>query len=173
MVPMFRAIQTGFIWLTAVTTLIAGVPHFDCLCPNGRHKPFCSGIVSSHTGCCCGGSCCSSSAGKACCQAEDSSPRRQAPCCGDSQPPNADARIPGIHVSARCCQKTFAQEEFVGVCLVKKSDKQNLTERFSVPLLPLAADPTVPQVRRPLPSGLPYELPPPPDLVIALQHFLI
>src|SRR5438093_8553718 len=57
---------TGLVWLTAAAIALAGVPHFTCLCPDGRFKIFCLNISSNNSGCCCGGKCCS--AGKSCCQ---------------------------------------------------------------------------------------------------------
>src|SRR6516164_8009702 len=49
------------VWATAISTLFAGIPHFDCRCPNGHIKPFCLALLIGKTGCCCEGSCCASS----------------------------------------------------------------------------------------------------------------
>lgn len=58
----------GQVWLTAIMVPVAGLPHFDCRCPNGQVKHFCIGMAAKASGCCCGSACCSSSAaGKCCC----------------------------------------------------------------------------------------------------------
>jgi hypothetical protein len=52
--------------LTAIATVIAGMPHFVCRCPDGRVKPICFSLSSGAAGCCCGGACChSAEAGQA------------------------------------------------------------------------------------------------------------
>jgi hypothetical protein len=38
--------------LTAVMTLVAGTPHFDCLCPNGHVKPFSLNLFAGPSPCC-------------------------------------------------------------------------------------------------------------------------
>ena len=173
-----RAVQTGLVWLTAVTTLVGSVPHFDCLCPNGQHKLFCLGISASPTGCCCGGSCCSSSeSGKCCCQARESSPEARAKhlrcCCESQRQTSADAPGPGLQVKGSCCQKTVIRDELVGVSPTKESPKQNGADGFSVVLPPLALVHALPVVSESWLSWHRYDLPPPTDLVITLQHFLI
>lgn len=42
-----KRLQTGSVVLTAITTLLVSSPHFDCLCPNGRIKPFCLTTLSN------------------------------------------------------------------------------------------------------------------------------
>jgi hypothetical protein len=171
------AVQVGFVCLTALSTLIAGVPYFDCVCPNGNHKPFCLGVSSPQTGCCCGGSCCSSSAGKCCCcKAQDSSPDEQSEqscCCKSQQQSSTDAPAKGIRVEGSCCQKTLASNEFLSISPTKEIAKQNSMDRFFVPLpQPVSVPPALAAGRR-LFSSHRCDLPPPPDLVITLQHFLI
>jgi hypothetical protein len=175
----FRAAQAGFVWLTAVTTLFAGVSPFACICPNGRHKPFCLGISSTRTGCCCGACGSSSSEGKCCCcQSQGATPYGQAEqtcCCENRGQPgtDSDTSTPSIQGNGRCCQKTLARDERVGVSPAVDSHKQNRAGGFSVPLPPLVVVPSPPMAGRYPFSWQSYELPPPTDLVIALQHFLI
>lgn len=170
-----KAIQVGFVWLMAVTTLIASVPHFDCICPNGQRKLFCLGLPTQRPGCCCGGACCSSSGGKCCCQAQDSPPGEQAEqtcCCCESQPhASNDTSTSGIQAKGNCCKKTLAHDEFVNP--TTQDAKQNLADGFSVPLLQFAPLLPAPRESHLRFSRHRYELPPPPDLVITLQHFLI
>src|SRR5262245_30182992 len=95
-----RAVQIGFVWLTAVTTLIAGVPHFDCVCPYVDH-PFRLGTSSARS-CCCGGSCCSSSTGGEC-----------------------TSRPTGLQVKVKSsgCQRTLSRSDLVGVAPAKERSK--------------------------------------------------
>lgn len=172
-----RVVQAGFVWLAAVTTLVAGLPHFDCVCPNGTHKPFCLGVSSPRTGCCCGGSCCSSSSGgKCCCQAQDSSADAQAnqsSCCESQRKPSSETPSKGIRVNNSCCQKTAVAAEFIGFSPTNESAKQSMTAGFSALLPQLSFALTEPMAGS---SSFPwscYGLPPPTDLVITLQHFLI
>src|SRR5579859_7925150 len=54
-----RTGQAFVIALTALTTLAAGFPRLDCICPNGNIKQFCMGSATN-SDCCCSGSCCDS-----------------------------------------------------------------------------------------------------------------
>ncbi len=170
------AVQVGFVCLTAVSTLIAGVPHFDCICPNGTHKAFCLGSASPRTGgCCCGGSCCSSSAGGSC-QAQDSSPAPQGDqaCCCKSQPqPSSEAPATGSQVKGSCCTKTLAEGQLLTVSPTTTGAHQNLTDNFSTPLPQPASRYPALVVGQSLFAWHRCDLPPPPDLVLTLQHFLI
>jgi hypothetical protein len=53
MVCIGRAALVANVWVTAAMTLVAGVPHFDCRCPDGSVKPFGLGALSRLAGCCC------------------------------------------------------------------------------------------------------------------------
>ena len=64
---MSRAASVIGGWATAVMTLLAGLPHFECRCPDGHVKPFWLGLASGVSSCCCGCSCCSSSTKPRCC----------------------------------------------------------------------------------------------------------
>lgn len=165
--------QAVLVWLTVVTTLIASVPHFDCVCPNGKHKPFCLGVCSSRTGgCCCGGSCCVSASGEKCCgqaQQPSSDPQGEQSCCGESKEqskPDTPAKV--NQVKGSCCTKTLAQGAFV-VTPTKVTAEQN---GLSVPVSPSTVVLPAPMPAASLLSWE-HQLPPPTDLVITLQHFLI
>jgi hypothetical protein len=98
MASISKLLLTGFVWLTAAMTLVAGFPHFECRCVNGHVKPFCLDFGSATSGCC-GQACCSvvlgsSSEGgrhhlagpvrkKCCCQEEEKKPIKSSP--GHSQ----------------------------------------------------------------------------------------
>lgn len=165
---LFRqALQAGLVWLTAITTLIAGVPHFDCICPNGQQKQFCAGPSGDH--CCCGDTCCSSASG--CCQVPASLPDQQEKprCCSESQHlGKADLRADGKQLSSSGCTRTLAQGE-----LAITSAKVNAERSVSVAVF--AGAPVWPEQ---LPTARHFsleahQLPPPTDLVVSLQHFLI
>lgn len=172
-----RTVQAVFVWSTAVTTLFANAPHFDCVCPNGDHKPFCFvGLFTPVAGCCCGsGSCCSSSPSENGCQTERGSPTDHVgkrPCCYKNTATNHDTNKSGSDVTGRCCQKTFVTGNFAVVPVHKTTVKQDSSNVFAIVLL---QDALVSYV----PTGddfffsRPNSQPPPTDLVISLQHFLI
>lgn len=169
-----RSIQVVLVWLTAVTTLIASVPHFNCVCPNGNQKQFCFlSLSSSGAGCCCGGSCCAIDSVKKCCDqgglAAGSQGEQTCCCCetkGQSKPqaPANDTQFDG-----RSCTKTLASGESV-VAPAKECNEQD-SSGLSVPtspLIPLRAVSPVPCLSMEV-----YQLPPPTDLVITLKHFII
>jgi hypothetical protein len=189
-----RLILVALVWLTAASTLLAGLPHFECLCPNGQRGSYCLGIVTNATGCCCGGSCCISGR-TGCCTptaGDDRGEPQQAPtCCGQQegedtpasegeskgncarQPPSPKPEPQGdpVHVQSPGCEKTLAHAEVLTFARADTSAPAPfdlclpLVDRLS-PALPPGA------VYDPI-DWVTYCIPPPTDLVIALQHFLI
>jgi hypothetical protein len=161
--------------LTATTLLVAAVPHFHCLCPNGQVKPFCLNLRSGPTGCCCGGACCASNAdGSSCCHVPgdplDEPDADKTSCCHSTAPTAATT----AYVRTQCCTRT-PQAEFIAVA------PEPGPEQASHPsggLCLLAAPAPVLASVSPYAHGWPlswqsHQLPPPTNLVIALQHFLI
>lgn len=54
-----KTVPIFLVWLTAISTLIAGLPRLECRCPNGHVKPFCiSSILPLAGGCGGDGKCC-------------------------------------------------------------------------------------------------------------------
>jgi hypothetical protein len=173
MQPIRRLLLCCLIWLTAASTLLAGVPHFECLCPNGQRKSACLGIVAKGTSCCCGGACCSSGGG--CCHKKPQSPvggARKRSCCQAT--PQIISKLSGkdVRLHAPGCCKSPAKPKFLGLNLSKTASAD-----------PIAAGPQALPVRT-SPSGqsrntdsrldwLIYCIPPPTNLVIAHRHFLI
>src|SRR5262245_45091412 len=54
---LHQSLKIVVVWLTAGSTLVAGVPHFDCVCPNGSRRPCCAEFSRSSgdnnkNGCC-------------------------------------------------------------------------------------------------------------------------
>ena len=56
---VFHGIVTVTVWLTAVSTLLAGLPRFTCGCSQSSSKAQSSGVPSQQAGCGCCGACCS------------------------------------------------------------------------------------------------------------------
>ena len=177
--PRCTAARAVFVWLLAATSLVAGLPRFDCVCPNGDHKVCFLGLFSRGN-CCCGSVCCpppspdrsgqtsapghgdsageGAGPGKGCCACA-----RQAP----SGPTGTDSRLDGP-----CCKRTPAEAEPLAEPPTKAAAEGD-ADSFSLPLpqsTPFAILPAPGQ--RPL-SLQRYDLPPPPDLVVTLRHFII
>jgi hypothetical protein len=172
-----HTVQAGFIWLTALTTLFTNLPHFDCICPNGDHKPFCvSGLFTSPD--CCRGSCCSSStAQKSRLQAQETPPSahtQKCSCCRNgSSPIEHDGTGPGSRLVGNCCRKTLVQNEFAPLGMEKTTPTPDGTSAFpqilhSTPLISCVVSEADEVFFSPQNTQ-----PPPIDLVIALQHILI
>ncbi len=171
--------RAGFGWLTAIMTLVAGLPHFQCQCPNGSIKPFCFGIFCSSSGCCCGDVCSGAGRGgvtpplRGNVRAVPGRKGRPACCCprpvSRSTPQHSDGPP---RVENRGCRKSLAQQQQ----LAPSSATKIVHDRGAVDTALLT-----PPARTPLDSartgtdvgGLHLTAPPPPDLVIVLQRFLI
>ncbi|MHB1424310.1 MAG: hypothetical protein ACYC3I_14140 [Gemmataceae bacterium] len=174
-----RAVQTGTIWLTAMMTLIAGIPHFVCRCPNGNVKPFCLALLSAKTACCRDGSCCSAS------PADDetglvthvspSTPVAKKTCCcrnADREDAGSGSRTEAQFKKAGC-QRVLAA---AAVAISESSVKASL-EDFTAHLFLPAPEPIMGQDGFGACDSLsayhsPWS-PPSTDLVTLLQRFLI
>jgi hypothetical protein len=184
------------VWATAVSSLLGSIPHFTCRCPDGTLKEFCSGQATSESSCCCNGKCCCSTGGAgSCCQGK-SAPTQEGKtepsCCqasiteapsksADGRPDEVNAQKIGpnprsrpeecVLISRSCCQKTLAKAE--SRTLVRPETEPVKQVEFGLaPLAPLCVG------YNPSPLALRNgwsisRLPPPTDLVIAFQHFVI
>jgi hypothetical protein len=157
------------IWLTAVMTLIAGLPHFDCRCPDGRLKRYCLSLFFKN-GCCCNGACClvprktppalGKKAEKACC-----------PCCNARRPLPGDAPPRWGNVRTAGCQKSLIE-----AAPATPSGREAAAPQVAAhPLLTVpppgfahGADGTGDDLRADW-----HHRRPPPDRIIILQHFLV
>lgn len=168
-------VRAGVALLMAVVMPLSGVPHFDCVCPDGRVKPFCSGRASPDTGCCCGGSCCpSAQGGKCCCRAQEPSPSAPAgqSCCSHKH------RLPSPHpsggsgqVKGTCCHLTLVQAEPPGFTLAG-AEANPPTFGFSTPLCQAEFVSLVSSGRGRFSVPRQHH-PPPTDLIITLRHLTI
>jgi hypothetical protein len=154
-------------------TLVAGTPRFACQCPNGRVKLFCLGELAKKSGCCCDGECCTKT--HSVCTIENSSTREteaSTSCCCCQHHGTARAALAndsGCFTDA-CCTKSFHRPE---VSVIPSSEKPVLLDAALQALL--ASQPMVFPAVPWESSGFrrEHQRPPPTDLVITLQHFLI
>jgi len=192
-----RKTATAFlVWATAISSLIGSTPHFNCRCPDGTVKPFCSGQATSESSCCCKGKCCCSTGGAGGCGQGKSAPpqegKSEPSCCqeskteapsksADGRPDEENVQKIGANprsrseerlvISRSCCQKTLIKAE--RPTLVHQGTEPVKQVEFGlVPLAPLTIG------YNPSPLALRdgwsiSRLPPPTDLVIAFQHFVI
>jgi hypothetical protein len=171
---LFKVVQVLLTWLTMAATLLAAVPHFDCVCPNGNRKPYCFNVSSKRNSCCCGGACCSTSTAQSCCQAkqlESDGPGKGMPCCKSKQQSNTNAATSIDKVEGSRCKKTLAQGVVVIVTPKNVTAKNSPTGASTVPPLDVVVLPAV--LSHSLFSWNNFRLPPPTDLIVAFQHFLV
>src|SRR5262249_51747992 len=118
-----KAVRILAVWMTAGMIILAGIPHLDCVCPNGHHKPFCLGAPEGR--CCCGGACCSASGGGegCCCHASGQAPQGQAEhlsCCDQEQGQQSeDTAAPEAQLHNTGCKRTLAEGALVAVAPAK------------------------------------------------------
>jgi hypothetical protein len=153
-----KAAAIGLTYLTAILLLFAGLPRFECRCPNGYIKLFCFGSVSPVSG----NSCCRDHG------ARNTGPAKQISCCGHCHggsqsgpsPCNSQLQAPG-------CQKMLVQAEVFASASGKTLAP---ADYLSVPHALLLALPTATQ--HPI-FGPFHLLTPPTDLTVFLQRLLI
>jgi hypothetical protein len=164
--------RAGFVWLTAITTLVAGLPHFQCQCPDGSIKPSCIGVFCSSSGCCCGDVCCGAKDSSLNAGAVRAGKGRPA-CCAHrfSQPtPDPSDRTP--RVEGRGCTNSLAQQQQLSPSAQPKVvDDRSVAHRAF--LTRTAVAPLGSSRHGTDAGGLHLAAPPPPDLVVVLQRFLI
>lgn len=175
--PAFgRITWIGQVWLTAVLTLVAGVPRLECRCPNGNIKPFCLGSTRNSSGCCCGGACYSSTPGRECCcqapmQVAAEETQIGSCCCHQNQ---ETSRLPSDHPKVgNCgCTRSLAQLKVVTLSPGKQVVGKDLTVRVILPPQTNGAFCLAVRVtgRR---HGQMHPLAPPTDLVTQHQRLVI
>jgi hypothetical protein len=172
MVPFGKTLQSGFVWLTALLTLVAGSPHVQCRCPNGRIKPFCLGFLfqGGATGGCCAAdapsswsSCC---AGPHAARTEKDIPS----CCSCCSSAEERAESETCVHAAGCTRTLTGPVEFVAA----SGDAGGALALLGVAFLSPAAFAPIPSEDQGLPSWQGHSLAPPPtDLVTVLQRLTI
>jgi len=163
--------RAAFLWLTAVMTLIAGLPHFRCQCPNDSVKPFCFGFACSASGGCCGNAC--PSAPKDARHARAAAPagkHKASCCCCNAQAQHARGRADDTpRAQNRGCVKSWAQHQNFVPSRPVTADR-DAGGSFAVAGIAVYPNPARIQAAADLAHLL---APPPSDLVIVLQRFLI
>src|SRR5262245_55188664 len=168
-----RIALVGLGWLTALMTLVAGIPHFRCQCPDGGVKPFCLAFGSTHpSGCCCGGACCSAQGQECCCRARPASLGEpdEPSCCAATQAAPAEVEMQqAAAVGARRthCEKSAAQVTELGVTHSRTIADAGLAPADLLPLGSAFACPPLPD-RSPVYWSI--RLPAPPGDLIVLLH---
>src|SRR5262245_2200355 len=76
-----KTILVALVWLTAASTLLAGLPRLECVCPSVPRKPSPSRVKATGAGCCCSGR----------------------DCCCTSQPEDDPAPAPGARRGKHGC----------------------------------------------------------------------
>jgi hypothetical protein len=163
--------------VAAVMTVTAGLPHTECLCPDGRVKLFCHGTTSNPSGCCAGACSSSPEAKPCCCEAKKATARgskaaKKRPCCAHphAEPPKG----PGADGSrligkAPCCTKTVVAAPAADAAVTTGTAAHQPIDVLDLGALALVVPHVVADaaVARPPPCVLTAA----PDLVVVLCHF--
>lgn len=155
--------------VTAITTLVAGVPHFVCRCPNGTIKPFCLGCETKQPHSCCDVEVCSTKHESASCCEYCEQNELQSNCCNNATRPVAGSRK-SAELSAGGCKRTLAEQKSATLTRAWLND-----DRYdSAVAWSFDPKPTITQVRLAVHVRLlPHERPPPTWLDTANRHLLI
>ena len=163
------------VWLTATATLLAGIPHFTCRCPNGRVKPFCFGSASKQS-CCCGDkSCCSAESDRCCCHGGKEQAGLSTRSLGNQSGliSTGCRRVHHAEIQPSRCAKTPAQLQVLSAENSRVPDSKDTLVRPHFPLISPAVEAVgSPRSRKPC-AFWSDGTPPPLDLVIALRHLVI
>ncbi len=151
------------VWLTAVSTLLAEMPRFRCLCPDGQVKQVCAAVALEKGGCgCCSNGCCRHTS------ARKAPPERS--CCAHKVVGSSTTRT-SKHTQAdrACCTRTPAPGQ--------AREARPIESSFQPDQLQAAMD--VNPAFRPASTThwaalhWPFPADPPVDLVTTLGHLLI
>jgi len=153
-----RTFVTCLVWLTAAMSVIAGVPHFTCVCTATSQKPL-RPHHSPTESCCCG---------NACCQAEH---RSNAACCQhrNTQSVRSERGIPRIEGTG--CARALVPTQVVASLSTRSAAPVISLGGLSAPLLAGSANPM-----SAMPAKAFWQLhwcSPPADLITTLQQLLI
>jgi len=156
---------TLLVWLTAAMTVAAGTPRFVCGCPKLQSVRF----ANKPTECCCGGRCRAGSCPY--CEGDPLVRRaRASTCCGKESRATSGAQKATPSLSTCCCTKSPAQSAPAASTSSGTSLAKQVVLGLSRIQDELASQRCSLAFCRHHPEG---ESPPPTDLVIAFQHFLI
>ncbi len=174
MLPVKKALWSVHVWMMAFTTLFANISPCQCVCPNGHRKLFCLGICEGTNGCCCNGangSCC---CGSCCDNTQRSRVKPTKPkccCCHSTSSLRTEAIAGQSHIKAEGCRRTLSQAK-LSTCPRKVSEVIDCSAAATLLEAPSRVLP-IPTVYPSLCSCERCHPPPPTDLTIAFQHFII
>lgn len=167
-----RTALVGHVGITAVMTLIAGMPHISCRCPDGRLKPFCFSFLGDNSGCC-GKNCCQRQDGNRCAVLDASVAADDAgahTCCAQSgHQRSAEPGDSRHHIERNGCVRKLVQAADQAMSQNDTTRVTELTFAFTLPHETVTTLPLRPAGH----TWQPYLLPPPTDLTIVLQRFVI
>src|SRR5262249_23524990 len=131
-----RTVGKGAVWVTAMLSLLPGLPHFRCFCPDGHVKPLCLVPLSGGPGSCCGRECCAAQApgeGSQAPQRVAPAPPKPRACCGagggHADSGGSPAQKPHAQVGGAGCKRVFAQTDSLAV--PKEAGAQESGKAFS------------------------------------------
>jgi hypothetical protein len=164
---LHKAAFAGTVWLTAIITLIAGVPVSRCFCADGGEKSLLTPVSLPANSCCQCGTC----------SEEDDQPPLPTPtddnhaCCQHQTHAASGPSRDSGQFRSKSCVKSVAVMAPSTIPQEQKPDRPSLTAVWiAVPQFTLALSVTA---NRPVAYFEVHLLPPPTDLVIALQHLVI
>jgi len=179
MALLYKTALAGQVWVTAIMTLIAGIPQFSCICSNGSTKSICVSVAMDSSGCCCGGgNCCSPSqdAGGCCCKpvkAANADRPAHKSCCDARRDQKPDQeQVVRLQADQKCCTKTLTQPQVTAVSYHKTVVERDASFQALSPQS-LALSPSWSATAK-VPTTWQINLvAPPTDLVELLQRYLI
>jgi hypothetical protein len=173
--PLTKALCSAHVWTTALTTLFAGISPCQCVCPDGHRKLFCLGISFDSNACCCSGACCDSARPGGGRQNAEcprvKATKRRCCCCQAMSARGTASTADQNHIQGRGCKRTLSQAE-----IVPCPRRDSLVNDCMV-VIPLSETPPpvlpTPTAYSVTCSCKSYHPPPPTDLVVVFQHFVI
>ncbi|HLW65798.1 MAG TPA: hypothetical protein VKS79_10800 [Gemmataceae bacterium] len=172
---MLKAITKGITILTAASSLLAGLPCYDCLCASAKScsPPAATQAVaikaSAAAPCCCCGGCGHESGSHGSCCDMTLAVEEKTDCSDEvKQTPVSNSERPLSFGCRHCSSPT--DMAFVPGTAELAADWKSVSAGWLLHYVPIE-----------LPTAAPcspfrwkqYQLPPPPDLIITLQHYLI
>lgn len=148
------------VWATSASVLLAATPFPACRCADGHVKLFCFSSASAKSSCCCGGTCCPSEKDQDCCHK------------GKRDPAADKTSEQGPALAKACCAKTLVH---VKGSTLNRSETQ--IDQNAIAMICLTAESATEMIVSPPAQLLAmwrlHQLPPPTDLVTALQRLTI
>src|SRR5262249_9340365 len=163
--------QALLVWPTAAMTVVGGATHFVCGCGTGDQQPRRDGVAKCR--CCCGSNCASSLQGVG--KGDNGEAGKTEPdcCCHPKREPPRRSSGNGYQSPQPRCLLIMVPPQDVSAPPVETTVRKDLTPSQQLPcqVSPLPVSGGI------FPGGptpwLFQLLPPPTNLVISLQHFLI